>query len=86
MGTKPLNYLGLTFAADREDRVTGYVLDFAFGPAPQSYFATFYPYRFEFATRHDLESRVIKKQVTETLPGKCIRGQGMNLTNSSLLC
>lgn len=60
------NFLGLSFALDREDKVTGYVLDFAFGPSPQSYFAPFYPYRYEHATKQDIERRIIKKQVHAT--------------------
>jgi hypothetical protein len=39
-----------------ERRVTGSVVEFAFGDSPQSYLATSYPYRVEFAEKSDIRT------------------------------
>jgi hypothetical protein len=39
-----------------ERRVTGSVVEFTFGDSPQSYLATSYPYRVEFAEKSDIRT------------------------------
>ncbi len=51
---------------DEPREVTGSVVEFAFGPDDNSYFATSYPYRAEYADK-DKDKRKVAKCVTVLL-------------------